>query len=232
MCLPAAVVGIVTAVTSAVSTIAQFSAQQAAVQQANAAARAQYQYQMAAYQQSERAYKSQMDLNAAAANRAYVQEQQKLDFEYRQAALEASELMAASMRAQGTLLASGRTGQSIGILANDADREYSRDLATLGLNLAYANNNYLTTAQGIQQQWESANNLAASQRQLKPSKPIMQSGPSVLGLVGGLAGSVMGGFSAFQGLSAPNPGGGGASFPFAGHATHSSVPMMPLPPVP
>lgn len=226
MCLPAAVAGILTAVTSAVSTIAQYSSQQAAVAQQNAVARAQYQNQMAVYRQSEQAYKQQTDLNAEAANRAYISEQQKLDFEYRKAALEATELLASSMRTQGTLLASGRSGQSIGILANDADREYSRDLATLGLNLAYANQNYLTTANGIQQQWESANNLAASQRQIKPQAPIMQSGPSPLGLIAGLGGAALGGFSAFQSLSAP-----AATVPFPGHATHGSVPMMPLPAV-
>lgn len=232
MCLPAAVVGIVTAVTSAVSTIAQFTAQQAQAQQANAAAQAQYQAQMAAYRQSEQAYKSQMDLNAQVANRAYVQEQQKLKFEYDKAALEASELLASSMRTQGTLLASGRTGQSIGVLANDADREYSRDLATLGLNLGYAGDNYLTSAYGVQQQWESANNLAASQRMIKPTRPTEIAGPGALGLIAGLGGAVLSGVSAFGGLQPPSAGGGGASYPFAGHATHSSVPMMPLPPVP
>lgn len=203
MCLPAAVVGIVTAVTSAVSTIAQYSAQQAEVQQANAAAQAQYQAQMAAYQQSEQAYKSQMDLNAQAANRAYVQEQQKLKFEYDKAALEASELLASSMRTQGTLLASGRTGQSIGILANDADREYSRDLATLGLNLGYADSNYMVSAYGVQQEWESANNLAASQRMLEPAKPMKLGGPSPLGLVGGLLGAGLSGYNAYSSLKAP-----------------------------
>lgn len=205
MCLPAAVVGIVTAVTSAVSTIAQYSSQQAAVAQANAVAQAQYQNQMAVYQQSEQSYKQQLDLNAQAANRAYVQEQEKLSFEYKRAALEASELLASSMRTQGTLLASGRTGQSIGLLANDADREYSRDLATLGLNLGYANQNYLTSAFDVQQRWESANNLAASQRQLEPQSPIMQSGPGPLGLISGLAGSALSGYSAYNQLKPPKP---------------------------
>ena len=231
MCLPAAVVGVITAVTSAVSTIASYSSQQAAVAQQNAVAQAQYQQQMAAYQQSQNAYKQQIDLNAEAASRAYTGEQQKLQYEYRKAALEASELLASSIRTQGTLLASGKTGQSIGVLANDADREYSRDLATMGLNLAYANQNYLTTAQGVQQQWESANNLAASNRMIKPSAPIMQSGPSPLGLIAGLGGAVMGGIGAFNALQAPSPGGGG-NFAFAGHPTHSAIPVPPLPALP
>lgn len=213
MCLPAAVVGVISAVTTAVSTIASYSSQQAAVQQQNAVAQAQYQQQQAVYQQSERAYKQQLDLNAEAANRAYSAEQQKLGFEYRKAALEAAELLASSMRTQGTLLASGKTGQSIGVLANDADREYSRDLAGLGLNLAYANQNYLTSAAGVQQQWESANNLAASNRQLEPMKPIMQSGPSPLGLIAGLGGAVLGGISTFNSLKAPSPTGGPPPLP-------------------
>lgn len=231
MCLPAAVVGVVSAVTSAVSTIAQFSAQQAAVAQQNAVAQAQYQNQMAVYRQSEQTYKRQMDLNAEAANRAYIQEQQKLDFQYKQAALEASELLSSSMRTQGQLLASGRTGQSIGTLANDADREYSRDLATLGLNLAYSNQNYMVSVDGIQQQWESANNMAASQRQMRPQKPIMQSGPSPLGLIAGLGGAALSGIQAFGALAPPSPG-ATPSFPFPNHPTHSNVPMMPLPALP
>lgn len=203
MCLPAAAVGIISAVTTAVSTIASYSAQQAQVQQANAVAQQQYQYQHLAYKQSERNYKSQIELNAEAANRAYLQEQSKLTAEYRKAALESSELFAQSMRTQGTLLAAGRTGQSIGILANDADREYSRDLATLGLNLAYANQNYLITAEGIRNELTSANNMAASQRSLAPAKPIMQSGPSPIGLIGGLAGAAIGGFQTYQQLKPP-----------------------------
>lgn len=233
MCLPAAVVGVVTAVTSAVSTISSFSAQQAAVSQQNAVAQAQYQQQLAVYRESERAYSRQMELNAVAANRAYASEQEKLKYEYDKAALEAQELLASSMRTAGTLIASGRTGQSIGVLAADADREASRDLATLGLNLAYADSNYMIGVAGINEQWQSANNMAQSNRMLKPTAPVKIAGPSPIGLITGLAGAAMSGVQAFGALAPPSPGAGATpTFPFAGHETHSSVPMMPLPPVP
>lgn len=205
MCLPAAAVGIATAVTSAISTVASFTAQQQQVAFSNAQAQQQYQMQLAAYKQSESSYNQQIKLNAEAANRAYMAEQQKLDFESKRTALEAQKLMISSMQAQGSVLASGRTGQSIGLLANDATREYSRDLATLGLSLGYAYEDYYSSTEGIFNQAKSANNMAASNRMLRPSKPLRAPGPGPLGLIGGLAGAGLAGYSAYDQLKAPAP---------------------------
>lgn len=203
MCLPAAAVGIISAVTSAVSTIAGYTAQQQQTAAANAQAQQQYQAQMAAYQQSERAFDQQIKLNAEAANRAYIAEQQKLEFEKQKAAMDAQKLMISSMQAQGTIAASGRTGQSIGVLANDATREYSRDLATLGLSLGYAYQDYYSSTEGIFNQAQSQNNLAQSNRMLKPTAPTKLPGPSPLGLIGGLAGDALGGYTTYKSLKAP-----------------------------
>lgn len=200
MCLPAAAVGIITAVTSAVSTIAGYSAQQQQVAFANAQAQQQYQAQMAAYRQSELSYNQQIKLNSEAANRAYMAEQQKLEFERRKAAMEAQELMMSSSKAQGEVFASGRTGQSIGLLANDATREYSRDLATLGMSLGYAYQDYYSNTEGIFNSAQSQNNLAQSNRMFEPSRPMNAPGPSPLGLIGGLAESAIGGYSAYTQL--------------------------------
>ena len=203
MCLPAATVGIISAVTSAVSTIAGYAAQQQQTDYANAQAQQQYQAQMAAYQQSEQAFNQQIKLNAEAANRAYMAEQNKLNFEQQKAAMEAQQLMVSSMQAQGQIAASGRTGQSIGLLANDVTRGYGRDLATLGLSLGYAYQDYYSGTESIFNQAQSQNNAAQSNRMLKPTAPLKLPGPSPLGLIGGLAGAGLGGYQTYQSLKAP-----------------------------
>jgi len=203
MCLPAAAVGVITAVTSAMSTIAGYAAQQQQVAFANAQAQQQFQAQMAAYRQSETTFNEQIRLNAEAANRAYVAEQQKLGFEQQKAALEAHKSMITSMQAEGTVLASGRTGQSIGILANDATREYSRDLATLGMSLGYAYQDYYSGTDSIFNQAQSAMNQAQSNRMLQPTAPLRMPGPSSFGLVAGLAGAGLSGYTAYDALKPP-----------------------------
>jgi len=203
MCLPAAVVGTITAITSAMSTIAGYAAQQQQTAFANAQAQQQFQAQMAAYKQSETTFNEQIRLNAEAANRAYVAEQQKLGFEQQKAALDAHKSMITSMQAEGTVLASGRTGQSIGVLANDATREYSRDLATLGMSLGYAYQDYYSGTESIFNQAQSATNQAQSNRMLQPSAPLRMPGPSSFGLVAGLAGAGLSGYTAYDALKPP-----------------------------
>ena len=203
MCLPAAAVGVITAVTSAMSTIAGYAAQQQQTAFANAQAQQQFQAQMAAYKQSETTFNEQIRLNAEAANRAYVAEQQKLGFEQQKAALDAHKSMITSMQAEGTVLASGRTGQSIGVLANDATREYSRDLATLGMSLGYAYQDYYSGTESIFNQAQSATNQAQSNRMLQPSAPLRMPGPSSFGLVAGLAGAGLSGYTAYDALKPP-----------------------------
>ena len=203
MCLPAAAVGVITAVTSAMSTIAGYAAQQQQTAFANAQAQQQFQAQMAAYKQSETTFNEQIRLNAEAANRAYVAEQQKLGFEQQKAALEAHKSMITSMQAEGTVLASGRTGQSIGILANDATREYSRDLATLGMSLGYAYQDYYSGTDTIFNQAQTSMNQAQSNRMLQPTAPLRMPGPSSFGLIAGLAGAGISGYSAYADLKPP-----------------------------
>lgn len=186
MCLDPITMGIATFTSSALSTIASYSQEQQA-----------YSAQMAAYRRSEQAYKQQLQLNADAANRAYTSEQQKLQGEFMKASQEAQGRLAQSLRAQGTVLASGRSGQSIGLLMSDAEREYGRDLANLAQNLTFARQDYFTGAEGIYQQQQSANNVAASNRMLKPTAP------SAIGLVAGLAQAGLSGYSTYSSLKAP-----------------------------
>lgn len=195
----------------------------------NALALQQYEVQKQGFEQSETSFFQQIDLNNQAANRAYMSEQVKLNFEQKKAAMEAHQLMASSAQAQGKILASGRSGQSLGMLANDASRETSRDLATLGLSLGYAQQDYFSGTQSIFEQLQSSQNIAQGNRMLAPvapfkatpilSSPVMAGTvlapdainitamkspkPSPLGLVAGIAGAGLSGFNAYTNLKAP-----------------------------
>jgi hypothetical protein len=170
MCDPV-VIGIATGLMSAVQSIAGYQAQS----QAAAA--------------SERAYQQQRNLNQEAANRAYQQTQLKMKGEMEKASQQAEQGLVRRLQAQGTTLAAGRTGQGIGGLLADAERVEGRDLGTLGMNLAYAQQDYFFGMEDIYQQQKSANISAASQRVGKPS------GAS---LALGLAGAALGGYQAYS----------------------------------
>jgi hypothetical protein len=191
----------------------------------NAVALQQFEVQKQGFEQSEQSFFQQIDLNNQAANRAYMSEQVKLNFEQKKAAMEAHQLMASSSQAQGKILASGRSGQSLGMLANDASRETSRDLATLGLSLGYAQHDYFSGTQSIFEQVQSSQNIAQGNRMLAPVAPLKASPvlagtvlapdpinitamkspkPGPLGLVAGIAGAGLSGYQAYSSLKAPS----------------------------
>jgi hypothetical protein len=158
-----------------------------------------YQAESQAARASERAYQEQRNLNAEAANRAYQQQQLKMKGEMDKASQEAERGLIRRLQAQGTTLAAGRTGQSVGGLLADAERVEGRDLGTLGMNLAYAQQDYFFGMEDITRQQNAANIQAASQRLAKPSAG---------GLALGLAGSALSGVQAGMALKAPSAGGG------------------------
>jgi hypothetical protein len=185
MCFPAAIpiaIGVATSAMSAMQSIAGYSAERQAARE------------------SERAYQEQRTLNAQAANRAYQQSQAQLKGEFDQASQKAEQLLVQRLQAQGTTLAAGRSGQSIGGLLTDAQRTEGRDLATLGMNLGYAQQDYSWNVLNVFEQHKSANIQVASQRKAMPSTG---------GLLLGLGGAVLGGVSAGMSLAAPAAGGGG-----------------------
>jgi hypothetical protein len=175
MCEPITV-GILTGLMGAVQSIAGYQAQ-------SQAARA-----------SERAYQEQRNLNQEAANRAYQQTQLKMKGEMEKASQQAEQGLVRRLQAQGTALAAGRTGQGIGGLLADAERVEGRDLGSLGMNLAYAQQDYFFGMENIYNQQKSANISAASQR---------IAAPSAGGLALGIAGSAMSGVQTGMSLKAP-----------------------------
>lgn len=81
------------------------------------------------YQDNRLRAELQKDENLSAANRVYISEQQKLEEKRKEAAFKAQAIMARSIGAKGAVLATGRTGQSIGLLVNDAERQKGFALA-------------------------------------------------------------------------------------------------------
>ena len=171
MCTPALAIGIATGLMSAVQSIAGYQAQS---QAASA---------------SERAYQEQRNLNQEAANRAYQQTQLKMKGEMERASQQAEQGLVRRLQAQGTTLSAGRAGQSIGGLLADAERVEGKDLGALGMNLAYAQQDYYFNVENTFNQQKSANAQAAQSRISKAS---------VGGLALGLAGAGLSGATTFK----------------------------------
>jgi hypothetical protein len=202
MCEPISI-GIATAAIGAVGTISSYQAAQDQAAYENEMANRQYLLQAQAQQQQEAALNRQVMLNQEAASKAYVSEQQKIQAEYRKAALEADNLRVKSMQEGSNIQASGKTGRSMGVLAMDPDREYGRDLAVLGLNLGFARDDYYRSIDSIFDQATTANAEVASRRTPAPQKPMKVKGPSALGLVAGLGGAALSGYQAGKAQVAP-----------------------------
>lgn len=229
MCLPAAAVAIGQFVLGAVSSIAQYQQEQAAatyeeqLRQQDYQVRqrqAEYEYgiQRQQYEASQKAYNDRIEANRAAADRGYRREQMLLAEKKAEAAQRAQDLFLEKIQAQGTVLASGRTGKSIALLTSDAEREYGRDLANLGTNLGYASQSYNLNVQDIYSEAESQNNIAASQRMFEPTKAYVQPPaavmrPSGVGLALGIGQAALGAASTYGALKAPSGGNlGGSAF--------------------
>jgi hypothetical protein len=135
---------------------------------------------------SEQVYQRDRANAIAAQDVATQQAQLKLKGEYDKSAQQAEQLLVTRLQAQGSTLAAGKAGQSVGGLLTDAQRVEGKDLATLGQNLAYAQQDYLFDANSIFTSTKSAINQAAAQR---------KAGPSAGGLILGIGQSVLSGVS-------------------------------------
>lgn len=136
------------------------------------------------YQDSKETAQQQQAENASAANRVYVAEQAKLEGKRREAAFEAQSILAKSIGSKGAILASGRTGQSVGLLVNDVERqagiakaqqtamlEADKVAAIIGMDDAFEQN-------------KAANRQAQAQIGFDPSMPYLPQMPEVPTFVG------------------------------------------------
>ena len=131
------------------------------------------------YQRSSENKKKQVDLNNEAASRAYETEQTKLSEARKKASFARQSNLAKMIGAKGSILSSGRTGQSIGLLVNDAERqsgfaqaqadaslESSITAASIGMDTAFT-------------QSQSANQQADNQVPIFPQAPYLPEFPGI-----------------------------------------------------
>ena len=224
MCEPISItLGVLSAVGAGMQAIGQHEQQAAAVARSNAIAQQNYinelnianrrdlekgrtyEAQLNATTAAKTAYYKQLSANQAEANRALITEQNKLQEQSRVASFQAQKNYAEAIQAQGTVLSSGRAGQSFLLQAMDAERQLGLEMAQIEATLYDANRASGIAKEGIMLDLSSANaaawnNLPADplspEASLAPIKPIAQRGPSGLALAGGLIGAGVGGVSA------------------------------------
>jgi len=240
MCEPiSATIGVLTAAAGGMQAIGAHQQQQAAVARSNAIAQQQYQreLQIAAVRDREagrayeaelkasnaakNAYYAQISANQVEANRALAAEDQRLAEKRSSAAFESQANIAEAVRSQGTILSTGRAGQSFLLSAMDAQRQLGFEQAQVEQTLYDASRASGLAKEGILLDQTAANvsawnNLPADplspEASLLPVKPIMAKGPSNLALAGSLLGAglsgVQGGMSTYESINTFDPGTG------------------------
>ena len=125
------------------------------------------------YQRSKERADKQYDLNQEGLNTAYMQEQQKLGEIRQKAAFESQTALAKSIGAKGKILAAGRSGQSVGLLVNDVERQSGFKIAAENASVESAEAASSIAMQGAQNQADSANARAFSDVSWNPAAPYM-----------------------------------------------------------
>lgn len=187
------------AITSAVSTVAGIAqaqqsantaAQQARIQTLNQQRQVELSRQatmmrhmgdVRAQQVATLAYQKQVFNNSEAANRVYVAEQTKLWEASQRAAFKAQEIYARQIGSLGRVLSSGATGQSVGLLAMDSQRQagFAQAEQNATMRSAYAQAGVAMQGAAIEQ--ESANNLAYSRLPAPVQAPQYEAWPVGVG---------------------------------------------------
>lgn len=136
------------------------------------------------YQGSVEDAREQVTLNNEGANRAQLAEQAKLNEVRKKALFEQQNLLAKSIGAKGSILARGQSGQSIGLLTMDVDRQKGFAEAQEMASLDSASEQALINMDAAYLQAESQNNKAESQIGFNPTNPYLPTNPKAPQLVG------------------------------------------------
>lgn len=169
---------------------AAFAQQQAAIQTQNAQQQANFERMsqqakhigdVRAQQAATNSYVKQIFNNDSAANKVYMQEQAVMQEANAKAAFKSQEIYAKQIGAVGSVLSTGMTGQSVGLLALDAERQ-----AGFAQAQSDASTRSAEIMSGIRSDMafnraESANNEAASRVPAPVSAPQMSPWPLGIG---------------------------------------------------
>lgn len=125
------------------------------------------------YQKRVEFSQEQVRNNNAAANRVYVAEQAKLNEAKKRAAFEQQAILAKAIGDKGSILATGRTGQSIGLLVQDVERQAGFALAQQAASLDSAQESAIVAMEGGFLDAQSANNQVEANLGFAPQTPYM-----------------------------------------------------------
>ena len=140
---------------------------------ANKQALQQYEGQARAEQASKLAYYQNLDNINSGVNKSYVQEQAKLKEARDKAAFKNQAILAKSIGAQGKILASGATGQSVGLLILDDERQAGIAQAQQNASIESAELQSAITQDVAFDQAKSAANQSFSRVQAPSQAPIL-----------------------------------------------------------
>lgn len=136
------------------------------------------------YQDERETATKQSIANAEAANRVYIGEQSQLAEKRKEAAFKAQTILAKSIGAKGSILATGRTGQSVGLLALDTERQAGRDVAATEAMLKADYDTALINMDNAFQQNLEGDRQAESKVGFNPEMPYLPQMPEVPNFVG------------------------------------------------
>ena len=136
------------------------------------------------YQDSIETSDRQKIRNAEAANRVYVAEQSQLNEKRKEASFAAQTALAKSIGAKGSILASGRTGQSVGLLALDTERQAGVQEAQAKAMLQADTDTALIAMDNAFQANLDGNRQAEAKVGFNPEMPYLPPMPEVPNFVG------------------------------------------------
>jgi disulfide bond formation protein DsbB len=126
-------------------------------------------------------YQKQLFNNSEASNRVYTAEQFKLSEARAKAAFKSQEILAKQIGATGRVLASGATGQSVGLLMTDAERQAGFATAQDNASLRSAALNSAFSMENAMSENASANNIAYSRVPMPVQAPLLAPDPVGVG---------------------------------------------------
>ena len=206
---------------SVLGSVGQAQNQAAQINAANAASRRDYKYRMKVrahswdrerhrYSQNLSEYNQTLGENNAGYSDALAAEQNRLNNIYKQAQFNNQAAVVQLMAGQGMQAARGKAGKSIGIMDSDIVRQFGRNQAIQTESLIGASRASKSRMEGFRKELTSANRRAFNQVAMAPvpgiapPPPVMQQGPSGLGLAANVLQGVVGGFQTANSLT---PGG-------------------------
>lgn len=157
----------------------QYNQQRQQVEAERANIQKKYAADRLAYQRGVEEQDKQIKYNNEAANKVYEQEQSKISEAKKKAAFAQQTALAKSIGSKGAILSAGRTGQSVGLLINDAERQSGFAQAQADAQMASTMEQSQISMDQAFLQSLGANNQAVSNVGQKPQNPYMPSFPGI-----------------------------------------------------